>query len=115
LHTFILFQVFIRHRNVSFDTSPIISNPRNFSQNARRGIGVSETTMTKRELEKLRQHRSCAITLAHQVALRTIKHGLCAQGLKVSDFTHRELRLQAEAYFQEHRAELIAEVALAHQ
>ena len=46
---------------------------------------------------------------ARQVALNAAKHRLCAQGLRVSSFSHRELVLKAEAYLTEHREELIAD------
>jgi hypothetical protein len=49
------------------------------------------------------------ITLARQAAIKATKRQLQAQGLKVSHFPHRDIVAQAEAYFAEHRAELIAE------
>jgi hypothetical protein len=63
----------------------------------------------KRVLEKLRQHRACVLTLALQSAQKTIRARLRAQGVKLYDLSFRELRIQAEAYFDAHRAELIAE------
>src|SRR5215469_2516335 len=45
LHTLILFQVFISHRNVSFAISRIISNMRIFSQNLRRGSGATKPSI----------------------------------------------------------------------
>ena len=63
----------------------------------------------KRALERLRQHRACVITLARQSALKTIKHQIKALGLRPGDMSHRDLCLEAERWFDAHRAELIAE------
>jgi len=63
----------------------------------------------KRVLEKLRQHRACVLTLAYQSAQRTVRAKLRAQGVKLNDVSYRDLRIQAEAHFDAHRAELIAE------
>jgi hypothetical protein len=48
-------------------------------------------------------------TLARQAALREAKRQLQAQGLRVSQFSQRELTLRAEACLAAHREELIAE------
>jgi len=47
--------------------------------------------------------------LALQRAMNLTKRQLQAQGLKPSHFSHRDLRVRAEAYLAEHREELIAE------
>jgi hypothetical protein len=44
---------------------------------------------------------------ARQVALNVTKDQLRRQGLRVSEFSARELRLRAEAYLADHRAQLI--------
>ena len=67
------------------------------------------TLSPKRVLEKLRQHRACVLTLAHQSAVREIKRQLRAQGVRLHDVPVRELRIQAEVWFDAHRAELIAQ------
>jgi hypothetical protein len=60
-------------------------------------------------LAKLRARLHFAtITLARQAAIKTTKHQLRAQGLKVSHFSRRDLVVRAEQYLAEHR-ELIAE------
>jgi len=56
------------------------------------------------------KYRAAVITLAHQSAQRAIKAKLRAQGVRLHDISARDLRIQAEAYFNAHRAELIAEL-----
>ena len=70
---------------------------------------ATRTLSPKRVLEKLRQHRACVLTLAHQSAQRPVRAKLRAQGVKLNDVSYRDLRIQAEAHFDAHRAELIAE------
>jgi hypothetical protein len=48
-------------------------------------------------------------TLARQAALKAAKHQLSAQGLRVSQFSHRDLVIRAEQYLAAHRAELMDE------
>jgi hypothetical protein len=50
-------------------------------------------------------------TLALQRAMWATKAQLQRQGLRVAQFTHRDLVIQAEAYRAEHRADLIPEAA----
>jgi len=47
--------------------------------------------------------------LARQAALKAAERQLEAQGLRVSQFSHRELTLRAEACLAAHRDELIAD------
>jgi len=70
---------------------------------------ATRTLSPKRVLEKLRQHRACVLTLALQSAQKTIRARLRAQGVKLYDLSFRELRIQAEEYFDAHRDELIAQ------
>jgi hypothetical protein len=61
-------------------------------------------------LAKLHASMSLATNpLARQRALKAAKHQLQAQGLRVSQFSHRDLLIRADAYLAEHREELIAE------
>jgi hypothetical protein len=61
-------------------------------------------------LTQLRASMSLATnTLARQRAMKAAKHQLQAQGLRVSQFSHRDLVVRAEAYLDQHREELIAE------
>ena len=60
-------------------------------------------------VQKLREHRQCVIVLAHQSARKAIKAQLRAEGLKLSQFSARDISIQAEAWFDVHRQELIAE------
>ena len=50
-----------------------------------------------------------ANVLARQRALNLTKHRLRAQGLRVSEYSARDLRVRAEAYLADHREELVAE------
>jgi hypothetical protein len=62
------------------------------------------------QLTKLRASMSLATnTLALQRAMKAAKHQLSAQGLRPSQFSHRELVIRAEAHLAEHREELIDE------
>ena len=63
----------------------------------------------KRTLEKISQHRQCVIVLAHQSARKAIKAQLRAEGLKLSQFSAKDISIRAEAWFDVHRQELIAE------
>ena len=61
-------------------------------------------------LAQLRTRLSIAArTRALQVALNLTKARLRAQGYRVSQFSHAELRAFAEAYLADHREELAAE------
>jgi hypothetical protein len=61
-------------------------------------------------LTHLRASMSLATnTLARQAAIKEAKHQLSAQGLRVSQFSHRDLVIRAEAYLDQHREELIAD------
>jgi hypothetical protein len=60
---------------------------------------------------RARLHRA-TITIALQRAQWAVKAKLQRQGLRVSQFKHRDLVIQAEAYLAEHREELIAEAKI---
>jgi hypothetical protein len=83
------------------------SNPSH--EGANQMAQASRTLSPKRVLEKLRQHRACVLTLAHQSAQKTVRAQLRAQGVKLHDVSYRDLRIQAEEYIDAHRDELIAE------
>ena len=60
--------------------------------------------------DKIRASMSLAThTLALQRAMNLTKRQLQAQGLKPNHFSLRDLRVRAEAYLADHRAELVAE------
>jgi hypothetical protein len=46
-------------------------------------------------------------TLARQKAIRAIKEQLRAQGLRLAQFSSREIHIRAEQYLEVHRQELI--------
>ena len=54
---------------------------------------------------------TCASVLAHQRALKATKEALRARGLRVSNYSHRELSLLANEYAKRHGEELINEAA----
>ena len=54
---------------------------------------------------------TAACTLAHQRALQATKFALRARGLKVVNFSHRELSLLAVEYAKRHGADLINDAA----
>jgi hypothetical protein len=61
-------------------------------------------------LTQLRASMSLATNvLALQRAMNLTQRQLQAQGLKPNHFSHRDLRVRAEAYLAAHRAELIAD------
>ena len=60
--------------------------------------------------DKVRASMGMAVNvLALQRAMNLTKRQLQAQGLEPSHFSHRDLRVRAEAYLTAHREELIAE------
>ena len=63
----------------------------------------------KQILERIRQHRHAVIVLARQSARKAIKAQLRAEGLKLSQFSAKDISIRAEAWFDVHRLELIAE------
>jgi len=63
-----------------------------------------------RVAQKLREHGTAVAVLARQSARRAINAQLKAEGLKVSQFTAKDISIRADAWFDAHRAELIAEV-----
>ena len=63
----------------------------------------------KQILERIRQHRHAVIVLAHQSARKAIKAQLRAEGLKLSQFSAKNISIRAEAWFDVHRERLIAE------
>jgi hypothetical protein len=62
-----------------------------------------------RVAQKLREHRTAVAVLARQSAKRALKAQLKAEGLKVSQFSAKDISIRADAWFDAHRAELIAE------
>jgi hypothetical protein len=70
---------------------------------------MAEATESVR-LIRLRASIGIAINVrARQVALNATKDQLRRQGLRISSFRARDLRLKAEAYLSVHREELVAE------
>jgi hypothetical protein len=56
--------------------------------------------------------RMAVNVLARQAAMKAARQQLSAQGLRPSQFSHRELVVRADAYLADHRAELIAKAKL---
>ena len=63
--------------------------------------------------ERIQRHRHAVLVLvlvlAHQSARKAIKAQLRAEGLKLSQFLAKDISIRAEAWFDVHRQELIAE------
>jgi hypothetical protein len=56
----------------------------------------------------MQRHRWAVIRLAHRSATNAVKRQLQAQGVKLAEVLAKEIMLRAEAFFEVHRAELIA-------
>jgi hypothetical protein len=63
---------------------------------------------SNRALERMQRHRWAVIRLAHRSATNAVKRQLQAQGVRLSEVSAKEIMVRAEAFFQAHRAELIA-------
>jgi hypothetical protein len=63
----------------------------------------------KLALERMQRHRHAVITLAVHSATKAVKRRLRAQGIRLHEVTAKDIRIRAEAYFEVHRAELIAQ------
>jgi hypothetical protein len=59
--------------------------------------------------EKIQRHRYAVLTLAHQSAQKAVKRQLRAQGVRLWDVTAKDISIQARAWLEVHREELIAE------
>jgi hypothetical protein len=70
---------------------------------------ATKSLSPNRVAQKLREHRHAVIVLARQSAKKAIKAQLRAEGLKLSQFSAKDISIRAEAWFDAHRAELIAE------
>jgi hypothetical protein len=62
----------------------------------------------KRALEKIQRHRHAVIVLAMQSAKKSAIAQLRAQGLRVAQFSAKEIAVLAEAEFERNREQLIA-------
>ena len=74
---------------------------------------ATRSLSSKRAIERIRRHRHAVIELAMQTAKKSVLAQLRAQGLKVADFSARELRVLADAEFERNRARLLAEAEVA--
>ena len=70
---------------------------------------ATKSLSPNRVAQKLREHRHAVLVLAHQSARKAIKAQLRAEGLKLSQFSAKDISIRAEAWFDVHRQELIAE------
>ena len=62
-----------------------------------------------RSLQRLHRHRWAVITLARQSAIKAIKAQFQAQGVRLSEVPAKVIHILADAYFDVHRAQLLAE------
>ncbi len=70
---------------------------------------MAEAFSTLQQAQIRAKMHMATYVLARQAAIKATKLQLQRQGLRVSHFTHCELMRRAEAYLDNHRAELIAE------
>lgn len=70
---------------------------------------ATKSLSPNRVAQKLREHRHAVRVLAMQSAKKAIKAQLRAEGLKLHQFSAKDISIRAEAWFDTHRAELIAE------
>jgi len=61
----------------------------------------------KRAAERMRQHRHAVMVMAMLRAQRAVQADIRAQGLKLAQFTAKEISVLAEAYMAQHREEPI--------
>jgi hypothetical protein len=59
----------------------------------------------------MRQYRHAVMVLAMQRAKRAVQADIRAKGLKIAQFTARDITEQAEVYLAQHRDELITKAA----
>ena len=72
-------------------------------------VMATRSLSPKRTAERIQRHRHAVLVLAHQSARKAIKAQLRAEGLKLSQFSAKDISIRAEAWFDVHRQELIAE------
>lgn len=72
---------------------------------------ASRSLSPKRAAEKMLRYRHAVIVVAMQRAKRAVQANIRARGLKIAQFSAREITEQAEAYMAQHREELIAKAA----
>lgn len=63
----------------------------------------------KRALERMQGHRHAVIVLALQRAKRSVQADIRAKGLRLCEFSAKEITLLAEAELERNRTRLIAE------
>jgi hypothetical protein len=61
--------------------------------------------------KKLEWATRCVIVWAHRIAKEAILDDLKRQGLKVREYSAKEIAILADAYFDDHRDELLAKAA----
>jgi hypothetical protein len=62
----------------------------------------------KREAERLRQRHQATFILARRQAKKAVEQRLKEDGERLTTYPYRQLRLLADAYFNQHKAELLA-------
>ena len=72
-------------------------------------MAEANASLSPKALEGIRWHQVAVRVLAHQSAQRAIRARLRAQGVRLTDVTARDISIQARAWFDVHRDELIAE------
>jgi hypothetical protein len=68
---------------------------------------ASTSLSPNRAMQRMLKHRAAIATLARQAAIKAVKHRLRADGLKLHDFSAKDIAVLADKYLAEHRARLI--------
>ena len=68
---------------------------------------MTDTTLHEIHSEPLRAYPHLVHTLAFHGAMKVVKHGIAARGEKLIEWSARDLRIEAEAYLDANRAELL--------
>ena len=63
---------------------------------------------SKREAERLRQRHQATFILARRQAKKAVEQRLKEDGERLTTYPYRQLELLADAYFNQHKAELLA-------
>jgi hypothetical protein len=70
-----------------------------------------ETNQSLQQAQIRTRLRAATKTLAQHEAIKAVKRQLQAKGLKLANFSHRNIVIAAEDYLARHQDELIAEAA----
>jgi hypothetical protein len=72
-------------------------------------MAEADASLSPKALERIRKHHVAVVTLARREAKKAVVAQIRAQGLKVHQFSAKDLARMAEAELERNRAELVAE------